>query len=549
MSCRLFAQAEYVDVANRVYEFLERMNNLQLIENYNSFETPKTRNEIAKYLLHLINTSNKLDEIDSQMLEDFKIEFEYELFGTLENSKSIIGEGSYNLFSDDERYFYYFTKKHGMSLFVNLIVEGELIFSRQNKANKSYSATLANIGGELRGTISDRVGFYLRGTNGIAKGDREAALLKNELKYNFKFNEKPDESFFDETSAYIAADFDHIKLKLGRDRLNIGYGEIKSIFDNNSPLFDYLSFNINYDFFNFSYFHGKLLGERTIIPDSISGPDNFIAEKYFVYHRMGFDISRHFSFGIGEVVVYGERPIDLSYLIPFSFLKSVEHSNQDRDNAMLFFDFQNYSIPKTKMYLTILFDDISFGKIGTGWWGNQTMFNLGVHSSPFYKSIPVDVKFEYLRLEPYTYSHRLRRNNLTHFGYNLASFLQPNSELFFLEINYRFTNRLTLTADFSYGNHGANIVKDDGTVQNVGGDINLGHRAFDPETVKFLDGLLEISRNISLKLYYEPYNQLSFFLTAAYFSNSSEISKTENDTQLFAWNKFKILIYWSFNEI
>ena len=48
MSCRLFAQAEYVDVANRVYEFLERMNNLQLIENYNSFETPKTRNEIAK---------------------------------------------------------------------------------------------------------------------------------------------------------------------------------------------------------------------------------------------------------------------------------------------------------------------------------------------------------------------------------------------------------------------------------------------------------------------------------------------------------------------
>ncbi len=539
MSCRLFGQAEYVDAGNRVYEFLERMNNLQLISNYNSFETPKTRGEIAKHLLHLTNASNKPDEVDSQMLEDFKIEFEYELFGTLENSKSIIGEGSYNIFSDDEKYLYYFTKKHGMSLFINLIVEGELIHTRQNKTNKSYSATLANVGGELRGTILDRVGFYLRGTNGIAKGDREAALLKNELRYNFKFNEKPAESFFDETSAYIAADFDHIKLKLGRDRLNIGYGEIKSILDNNSPLFDYLSFNINYDFFNFSYFHGKLLGERTIISDSISGLDNFITEKYLVYHRMGFDISRHFNFGIGEVVVYGERPIDLSYLIPFSFLKSVEHSNQDRDNTLLFFDFQNYSIPQTKLYLTLLFDDISFGKIGTGWWGNQTMFNLGVQSSPFYKSIPVDVKLEYLRLEPYTYSHRLRRNNLTHFGYNLASFLQPNSELFFLGINYRFTNRLTFTADFSYSNHGANIVNDDGTIQNVGGDINLGHRTFDPETVKFLDGLLEISRNISLKLYYEPYNQLSFFLTAAYFSNSSEISKTDNDTQLFVGTSLK----------
>ncbi|MCK7523032.1 MAG: hypothetical protein MZV64_37825 [Ignavibacteriales bacterium] len=125
----------------------------------------------------------------------------------------------------------------------------------------------------------DKVGFYVRGTNGIARGDRNTAILKKELKYNFKFNEKPDESFFDETQAYVSADFDLIKLKLGRDRIKLGYGSNKSILDNNSPLFDYLSFKIDYDFFNFSYIHGKLLGDSKFIDDSISGSYNFVPEN------------------------------------------------------------------------------------------------------------------------------------------------------------------------------------------------------------------------------------------------------------------------------
>src|SRR3972149_8710591 len=533
LSFNLFPQAEYVSVSNRIYDFLERMDNLNLVEKYNSFEIPKTRQELADYLKQIISLSNQLDEVDKQMLEDFKIEFEYELFGSLEKSESIIGNNDYDFLSQKEKYFYYFSKESKLSLFINLIAEGELIFNRNSIANNTSSATLVNVGGELRGTVLDKVGFYLRGTNGIARGDRNTAMLKKELLYNFKFTEKPDERFFDETQAYVSADFDLIKLKLARDRLELGYGTNKSILDDNSPLFDYLSFKIDYDFFNFSYVHGKLLGDSKFINDSISGSYNLIPEKYFAYHRMGFDISPHFNFGLGEVVVYGDRPFDLSYLVPFSFLKSVEHSNRDRDNTMLFFDFINQTIPKTKVYFTFLIDDISFSKIGKAWWGNQTLFNIGLQSSPFYQSLPIDVKFEYLRLQPYTFSHRLSRNSFTHYGYNLGTSVQPNSELFFLGISYRFTSRLTLAADFSYSNHGANFVNNDGTIHNVGGDIKLGHRTFDWETTKFLDGELEIFRNISAKIYYEPINQFSFFLNAAYTSNSTSKLKLQNDTQIF----------------
>lgn len=539
VSIQLFAQAEYVSVDNRVYDFLDRMNNLQLISDYNSFEVPKTRMEIAEQLRKVLLKTSQLDEVDLALLNDLKSEFEYELLGTLERSKSIIGQNNYDIFAEDEKYLFYFSEKSKMNFFINLNAEGEAILGKLDKGQKFKSAFLFNLGGEIRGTFLDKIGFYLKGTNGIAKGNYEAALLKKELKYNYKFNERPGESFYDNTEGYVTADFDLLKLKLGRDRVNIGYGKNKIILGNNSPLFDYLSFKLQYNFFSFSYLHGKLLGQNTVIMDSISDSYNFLPEKHFAYHRMGFNISDDFNFGFGEIVVYGERGLDLSYLIPFTFFKSVEHSNRDRDNTMLFFDFTSMHISNTKLFLTILIDDIDFSKIGKGWWGNQTIFNVGVQSTPFYKNLPLDIKLEYLRIEPYTYSHRLNRNSFTNYSYNLSSFFQPNSELIFLEINYRFTNRLTLTTEFTYSNHGANIINNDGSIMNVGGNLQLGHRANDSDNVNFLDGNLEVFKSITVNVSYEPINQIILFLNTSFNSNTSDISNSKKDYQLFLGTRLK----------
>ena len=539
ISVNVFAQAEYVNVNNRVYDFLNRMNYLNFLKDYNSFQIPKTRNEIASHIKNLIPYQDKLDEPDRELLNDLLIEFEYDLFGTFDNSSSLISNSSYNFFSDYEKYFFFFSDDARFNLFINLIAEGEIISKKINSDDKFSSANVLNLGGEMRGSILNKIGYYLRGTNGIADGSRDAILTKQELKYNFKLNETPDEHFYDETQAYISGDFDLVKLKLARDRMNIGYGKEKFLLGNNSPLFDYLQLNLHYDFFSFDYFHAKLLGNTTYVVDTISGDYFSLQEKYFAYHRLGFNIHPFFNFGVGEIVVYAERPLDLSYLVPLSFFKSVEHSNRDRDNTMLFFDFSSNLIPNSKIFFSFLIDDINIGKIGTGWWGNQTLFNAGIHSSPFYPNLAMEIKFEYLRLEPYTYSHRLNRNNFTQLGYNLSSTFQPNSELFLFGISYRFTNRMSLAVDFTYTNHGANIIKVDGTIVNVGGDINLGHRTFDSETVKFLDGDLQISRAINTYFFYEPYNQLSFYLNFMYHHRSANQKLASNEIQMFAGTNIK----------
>ncbi len=508
-----FTQSEYVRSDHKVYDFLHRLDVLNIIEGYNSFEKPQTRRTIASLLKEAREHKNQLDENDKVLLNDFFVEFEYDIDSSVKNAQSII-DGDFNIFSENEKYIYLITEKDKAAIFVNLLSEGNYL--SVNNKYKNLNSESGLFGGEIRGTFLNHYGFLLRSTNGIAFGNKEASLTKKELRYNWKFNEKNDESFFDETEGYFSTDFELVKIKFGRDRFIISNNFSNPLLGTSSPVFDYLYINFNYKFFNYSFMHGKLLGKISSINDSISGVINKVEDKFIGYHRIGFDVSKHLSFGFGEFIIYSDRSIDFSYLNPFSFYKTSEHNNQDRDNSLLFMDIANNSIDGLKLSGTILIDDIDFGKIGKNWWGNQTLWSISISSYNFYQILPIDLHCEYTRIEPYVFSHRLNRNNFTNLGFNLSNDIEPNSELFFAKINYRFNYRINISLDYTYIRHGANPVDKNGNiVKNVGGDINLGHRVFDSSIASFLEGAKELFRKFSLSLHYEPVNEfiISFILT------------------------------------
>lgn len=537
-SISVLAQEGYVRVGNPVYDFLDRMEALQIIHNYNSFETPKTRKDIAGYLAQVIKNEDELNNVDKKILNDLEIEFEYELSGTLSNSQSLIGGNGYDLFSQKQKYAYYYNDSKKFNIFVNVLGNGELIGDNSTLPKLNSSSSLGYIGGEIRGTVADKFGFDMWGINGNVFGSRETGSLEKYIQYNSKFNAKPDENFFDETQGYMTADFDFIKFKFGRDRLNIGYGPIKSFIDDQSPAFTYLSMEISYKFFTYSYFHGSLLGNLTFVPDSVTGGENVVDPKYIGYHRIGFNLSDAVNFGAGEFIIYGSRPLDFNYVNPFALYTSIEHSNLDRDNSMMFFDFNNKSIKGLKLYGSFLIDDLNLSKITTaGWYGNKFIYNIGLNSYNLYESIPLDFKLEYIRIDPYTLSHRLTNTAFTNNGYNLGSFMQPNSELFYGQIDYQLTYRLSLSAGFSFDIHGANPIDQNGNViKNVGGDINLGFRVFDSQIAKFLDGYREYSRQFTFNVNYEPYNQINFNLRLNYLNDSMQTGQLKRLESYFTIN-------------
>ena len=540
--CSVFisAQTEYVPADHNIYKFLERMDALQIISEYNSFEFPKTRHQIADYLKVANDKYNKLDAVDKAILDDYKAEFEYEYSGALNNSVSLTSGNGYGIFNQKEKYVYLQNQPGLGNLFINLTAEGEVLLRDDRVASINNSAELGIIGGEIRGTILDKFGFYIKGTNGLLSGDKETSYLRRDLQYNFKLNETSGSTFFDETQGYLTADFNQIRFKIGRDRLKIGYGYLGSLIDDNSPPFDYIGMDINYGIFNFSYFHAKIAGALTYNPDSITGGTNVMGEKYIGYHRLGLNLSDKTQLGAGEFIIYANRPVEFSYLNPFNFYKSAEHAGEDRDNSMLFFDFSNRSIEGLKIFSYFLMDDMSFGKIGKGWYGNQTIWNLGLISSNLYKYIPMDIIAEYQMVQPYVFTHRLNETNFTSQGYSLGTFTYPNSELFFTELSYRFNYRCSASIGFLYRIHGANPLNPNGTVKNIGGDIALGHRNYDSETAQFLDGDLEYTRMLSASVNYEPYKEIKFNIKLNYLNQSLQNSVIKKEIQSFVTLAVKI---------
>ncbi len=545
ISSGLFAQAEFVEYNNPVYNFLERMDASHIIDKYNSLERPVTRRQITDYLTEVEMNINSLSDADKKIFADLKKEFEYELNGTLNNSESLFDGTGYNFLSDKERYLYSMCERNKFTLFVNGIAQFNYIHSNDRVNDQSSSASFLKYGGQLRGTILDKIGYSVKATNGKVWGDRNAALNLNEILFSYKYNTDPSNhtgnDFVDNTEGYISADFNLLQFKLGRDRKIIGYGPLPVILGDNFPSFDYLQFDFTYKIFSFSYLHGRLNGIMSSYTDSVQGGMRNVAEKYFGYHRFGFNISRHISFGLGEMIIYGNRSLDFTYVNPFNFYKSVEHANQDRDNSLMFFDVQNNSVNGLKIFGSVIMDDMDFGKIGKGWFGNQLLYNLTLYSSNLYKILPLEFYLQYIRCEPYMFTHRIHNNSYTSFSYNLVNPILPNSEKFLIRINYNPYYRLNLSIEASFTRHGANELNADGTVKtNYGGDVLVGHREFDKTEVYFLEGIREYYRSISFCANYEPVNNYFLLLNLVYENNSLSNSIRQKYVNGFITLSFRI---------
>ena len=520
LSFPMFAQTEYVLADNPVYKFLERMESLHFIERYNSFEIPKTRGEVGNYLKQVIGHEGELDKADKDFLNDYLIEFEFEVMGTFTHSKSLIDGDGFDMLSQNQKYLYFVSDKNQkVNLFFNSAGQAQAILNKYSDLSGTTTATVWQMQLQIRGSLLGKFGFFYRGGNGYVFGQREAALSRRDLQYNYKY--KYFGSFDITTAGYLTADFNYVKLKFGRDRMNIGYGPVSVILGDNAPIFDKLYLNLHYKSVEVSYFHGKLLGNLTSSIDSVKGELNIVPEKFIGYHRIGFNLSDYFNIGAAEMIIYGERSLDFDYVNPFILYKTAQNNNKDRDNSLVIIDVNSKPIKGLKLYSMIMIDDIQVDKIGSPYYGNQFIISAGFISNNFYSHAPLDIQFEYVRIDPYVYTNRIQRNTFTNDEYGLGSFMEPNSELFLTQFNYRFTNRLILSGTFTYYIHGANPLNSDGTVkENVGGDILVGYRTHDGFDASLLAGDREYSRKLSLNISYEPIKDFFFTGYIGYINQS-----------------------------
>ena len=511
VSCVSTAQIENVPVNNQVYEFLDRMGVKGILPLYSNSMIPISRKEAAEFLLKIDERRNELNSVEIEFLEKFKQEFMHEIDPTKENPAVLFGGSSLDdLISDKEKYLYDFRDS-----LVSFYMEFIGSFEHRQISGDSYGSahsTFEEHGGRIRGTIKNRLGYYLQATNGTMFGNRAFALSDPRLRGNVKFKDL-NSPYFDFTEAYLRADLDWFNLQFGREYSLIGTGySDRLLMSDHAPVIDFLKLDFQYKSVRFVSIHGALVDSAA----SSSRIDN----KYLALHRIQFSLFDRLNIGVSEMIIYRRSALDLAYLNPINFYKSSEHSLRDKDNAFLNFDLEFFPIHNYKFYGTWLIDDIDFKKMGSGWWGNEFGWQCGTYISGLAGQSNLDAVIEYTRIEPYVYSNRITGNEYSTNGISIGHHLEPNSDEWFIQLRYYPCSQFRMWGTYAGVRHGENILTD-GSIVNVGGDVLAGHRDGDAETAKFLDGNRVRNDKIQLGVVYEPIT--NFFISGIY-----EITQTKN---------------------
>ncbi len=265
--------------------------------------------------------------------------------------------------------------------------------------------------------------------------------------------------WLDNVSGSLSYNTKHFTAALGRGKFQIGNSISGSII---------LSDRVNdYDFIlseeklgkvRFSSLHGFLMADST---STAAGLRRY-PEKYVALHQISYQPENWLELYFGENVIYGNRSIDLSYLLPTFFWRITKHNDFDNDNLLLYGGINVTPNPDLTIYLNGAVDELTVFKMFSNWWGNkyaiQTGASLQLPSLAKTPGLVPRVGLEFTAIRPWTYTHYVNHAMYSHDQHPLgypkgANLLDLSSELNFpLSRRMTWNSQASLTWQGSVGN-------------------------------------------------------------------------------------------------
>ncbi len=436
-----------VPVGEDVYLFLRHLSVRGLIQKYSEAELPLSEHEIVLFL-HQAEVT-KLSNSEREQRDKYLRTYEREPYQAVtmfpaDSADKLFFSG---IPTDKDKYLYRWRDDSTLS---DLQVHGiaDLDVRKRDKPT-SGTAELGMIGGSFTGTLSGHVGFFMQTTNGEIFGDTTVAAQDPTISQNKNFAIYTHQ-YFDNTSGELSYNADWFTAKIAREALSIGgsYQGNNIIISPDVQSPDFIMLGAKVGAVRYQAAVVSLLGESrwSVQADSnatISGPGADIDSKYLTFHDLTFLIGDNFELGFTDMVVYSRR-LDLGYMNPFTFLKDVEGSLNDRDNGLLAVHSRWRVTDGLELRGQGLVDDINAHLIGTGFWGNKFAWQIGgMWSDPFGIN-DVDASFEYTRVEPFVYTHFDPQNTFATSGQILGASIGPNSISYWASLRWTPSAKLTL---------------------------------------------------------------------------------------------------------
>ncbi|MCH9030050.1 MAG: hypothetical protein IH819_10665 [Bacteroidetes bacterium] len=487
-----FAQVENVPQNNRVYSFLKEMKVKNIIP-YISEDVPNLSRFEVRALLDTVRKSfNRLSTTERDLLHWFEIEYTDSLLDEtttrLFTPGKSFGSTLSEVGSDKVKYLYAYQEENA-----NFYAEGlGHFYHGQQLKHKVTNANLYDTGFRLRGTVFKHLGYLFSFIKGGVSGNKDLAeIIEPRLLTNFKWIEAGENiGNYGFSSSYLKYHTEpvegmNLSVQLGREPLTIGYGYgSKLVLSGDNPALDFLQFNFDYGIVHFTSIHASTVG--LFAPER---DDRYT--KFWAFNTLRITLPGLFDLGIGEAIVYSGRGIEIGYLTPLSFYKFIEMSLQDRDNGVLYLDFQTSFISNLELQGTFFLDENILFNLGDfDSFTNKTAYQLGAFWYEAFTIRNLSWILEYTRIRPYVYSHVNIKNTYSAWGTNLGHRIGPNSDEIFTKLAYNVNSWISIAMEYRHQRSGENIYDDEGNlIKNVGGDLFVSHESRQSDKVVFLDGI------------------------------------------------------------
>lgn len=220
---------------------------------------------------------------------------------------------------------------------------------------------------------------------------------------------------------------------------------------------------LNDDCNDYGYFSNKFIFKElyisflhaTLIPDSTSYEDTkTYTDKFLVVHKIGWTPDNKFELFIGEEVIYGNRSIDISYLLPQTFWRATEHNLADRDNVLIFAGMNWKPILQNVFYFNFIFDELKKSEMFGNWWGNKYALQMG-NSYTFNQQKNIKLSLEFTAIRPWLYTHYILHNKFSHDGIGLGFPEGSNLIQFAGEFNIDLRQNLNFNLHSSFTRQGS----------------------------------------------------------------------------------------------
>ncbi|MEE2658209.1 MAG: capsule assembly Wzi family protein [Candidatus Latescibacterota bacterium] len=386
---------------------------------------------------------------------------------------------------------------------------------------------LRNRGGiMMRGRVGDRLGFRFAFEQTREQGTRDYLRREHVFERRLEVPQlKEDFADYHQGSAYVVLSLPpYLDIDIGKDQASWGPAPADNLgLTGNAPGFDMVRVRSRFGALKLVHITGAL---RTC-PDRPDSPictgeadssasyivnnitRNLDREKYLAGHRLEAAVSSWLDVGFQELVVYGDRGPELSYLNPFMFYWAAQSYLGDKDNLMMALDLDVHPGNGFRWYATYAVDDLKKLKIFSDDFANKFSLQTGLLWVDPLSLGDLDLRAEYVHIEPWIYTHKFPINTFRHFDSPLGNSLGPNSDRWTLALEKRWTARASTSLSLRRSRHGDNVVQADGSILNVGGDLHRGWRPGDERGNKdFLDGRVATRTEIVGQLQWRPWPRL-----------------------------------------